>query len=215
MTAIVSSRLQMFFAAVVGVAVFSASADAVVRNYNAAVDDSVKVGETKSRVICACNPAPYFATAPFAFSFAPKFELPNESWDVVMLRLNLLVGSHRAVYALDIGTLGNFSDYKMDGIGVAGLFNSVGESDGAIHIAGILNFAAFDFSGCQISGIYSRTEGVHSGLQIGTANYAGSLMGVQIGVVNYAERFAGAQIGLVNVNRCSLIAFMPVANFCF
>ena len=172
-------------------------------------------GETKNRDISGFPPAPYVATSPFAISFAPKFEAPGESWDVVVLRLNILVGSHRAVYALDIGGLGNFADYKMDGIGVAGLFNSVGESDGAFHVAGIFNFAALDFAGCQISGIYSGTEGTHRGLQIGVGNFAGSLVGAQIGVVNYAERLKGVQIGLLNFNRSSPVAFLPIANAAF
>lgn len=209
------SRLQMFCAVAVGTAVFSALADVAVRDYNDTGDGSVKVGETKSRDIYACAPAPYYATTPFALSFAPKFEAPGESWDVVLLRVNILVGSHRAVYALDIGGLGNFADYEMDGIGVAGLFNSVGESGGAFHVAGIFNFAAFDFSGCQISGIYSCTEGTHCGLQIGCGNYAGKLTGLQIGVFNYAERLNGVQIGLVNINRSSPVTFLPIANAAF
>ena len=215
MTVVVKRRLQTLCAVAVGATILSASADVVVRNYNDTGDDSVKVGETKSRDIYACAPAPYYATTPFALSFAPKFEAPGESWDVVMLRLNILVGRHRAVYALDIGGLGNFADYKMDGIGVAGLFNSVGESDGAFHVAGIFNFAAFDFSGCQISGVYSCTEGTHCGLQIGAGNYAGKLTGLQIGVFNYAERLNGVQIGLVNINRSSPVMFLPVANAAF
>ena len=188
-------------------------ADATVREYGESA--TVAPGEAKVRDISGFPPAPYVATSPFALSFAPKFEVPGESWDVVMLRLNILVGSHRAVYALDIGGLGNFADYKMDGIGVAGLFNSVGESDGAIHVAGIFNFAAFDFSGCQISGVYSCTEGSHCGFQIGCGNYAGKLTGLQIGLFNYAERLNGVQFGLVNVNRSSPVTFLPIANAAF
>lgn len=206
-------RRQLLCAVVVCAAMVLKSADVIVRNY--VESDSVKSGEVKTRDIREFEPAPYYATTPFALSFAPKFEVPGESWDVVGLRLNMLVGSHRGVYALDIGTLGSFADYKMDGIGVAGLFNSVGESDGAFHVAGIFNFAAFDFSGCQISGVYSCTEGTHCGLQIGAGNYAGKLTGLQIGVFNYAERLNGVQIGLINVNRSSPIAFMPIANFSF
>ena len=189
------------------------SADVVARNHDGV--DSLKAGETKSRDIYACEPLPYVATSPFALSFAPKLEAPGETWDVTVFRLNVLVGNHRAVYALDIGGLGNFADYKMDGIGVAGLFNSAGESDGAFHVAGLFNFAAVDFAGCQISGVYSCTEGTHRGLQIGIGNYAGSLVGAQIGLVNYAERLKGVQIGLVNLNSSSPVAFLPVANAAF
>ena len=204
---------QMFCATVAGICCLTAFSDVVVREYGS--EKSIAPGETAFRAVRAFEPAPYVATSPFAISFAPKFEAPGEEWDIVMLRLNLLVGSHRAVYALDIGGLGNFADYKMDGIGIAGLFNSVGESDGAIHVAGLFNFAAFDFCGCQIAGIYNGTEGSHQGLQIAPGNYAGKLVGVQIGLVNYAERLDGVQIGLANYNLSSPVAFLPVVNMAF
>ena len=190
-----------------------AFADLEIRTYNGT--DTVANGETKFREVREFEPTPYVATSPFALSFAPKFEAPDESWDVILFRLNVLVGSHRAVYALDIGGLGNFADYKMDGIGVAGLFNSVGESDGAFLVAGLFNFVAFDFSGCQISGFYSATEGTHCGLQVGAVNYSGKLVGVQIGVVNYAERLEGVQIGLINGSKTAPLSFMPVMNIGF
>ena len=191
----------------------TALADVSVREHGC--ERSLAPGETVAREVKAPDPAPYVATSPVAVSFAPKFEAPGEDWDVVMLRINLLAGRHRAVYALDIGGLGNFADYKMDGIGVAGLFNSVGESDGAIHVAGIFNHAAFDFSGCQISGFYSRTEGSHCGLQVGAVNYAGSLTGVQIGIFNYAESLHGVQVGAFNINKNSPVQFLPLINAAF
>ena len=189
------------------------NANVAVRTY--AQDAARREGGTEERFIHAFEASPYFATSPMAVSFAPKFEAPSETWDVVIFRLNLLVGRHRAVYALDVGAFGNLTDYKMDGIGIGGLFNSVGESDGAIHIAGLFNFAAFDFAGCQISGLYSCTEGSHFGLQIGSANYAGKLTGVQIGLFNSAETLHGIQIGVVNFNKSSPIRFMPIINAAF
>ena len=190
---------------------FSEQVNELAHDYQSA--DSQDMVQTRD--ITGFPPAPYVDTALLAISFAPKFEAPPESWDVILLRLNLLVGSHRAVYALDIGGLGNFADYKMDGIGIAGLFNSVGESDGAIHVAGLFNFAAFDFDGCQISGLYSCTEGSHCGLQIGLANYAGKMTGMQIGLVNFAERLHGLQIGAFNFNESSRARFLPVVNASF
>ena len=73
-----------------------AFADVTIRTYNG--NDTVANGETKFRDVKEFEPAPYVATSPFALSFAPKLEAPDESWDVVLLRLNVLVGSHRAVY---------------------------------------------------------------------------------------------------------------------
>ena len=199
--------------ALVSASCLFAVADVKVREYGG--NDVVAKSNVKFRDIYAFEPSPYVATSPFAIAFAPKFEAPRESWDVVFMRLSLLVGSHRAVYALDVGGLGNFTDYKMDGIGVSGLFNSVGESDGAFLVAGLFNFAAFDFSGFQASGFYSCTEGTHCGLQVALANYAGKLVGVQIGVFNYAERLNGVQVGLVNGNTTGPFSFMPVMNVGF
>ena len=204
---------KLMMAAIVLASSSGVLADAATREYRG--DNSIAAGETRFREISAFEPAPYVATSPIAISFAPKLEAPGESWDVILLRLNILVGSHRGVYALDIGGLGNFADYKMDGIGVAGLFNSVGESDGAIHVAGLFNFAAFDFAGCQISGLYSCTDGEHCGLQVGTANYAGKLTGVQIGLFNFAETLHGIQIGVFNFNKSSPISFLPIINAAF
>ena len=204
---------KSFCAAGIGFLCLTTLADVSVREYG--TEMPVAAGETVIRDVRSFDPAPYVASSPIAISFAPKLEYPNESWDVAGLRLNIIVGSHRGVYAIDIGGIGNFADYKMDGIGIGGLFNSVGESDGAIHIAGLFNFAAFDFAGCQISGLYSCTEGSHFGLQIGSANYAGKLTGVQIGLFNSAETLHGIQIGAFNFNKSSPIHFLPIINAAF
>lgn len=206
------SCLLLYVFAMVSVCL-TLNADIATRTYTQ--DDSIKVGETKSRNLHVCEPSPYVETSPIAISFAPKFEVPLETWDVIMFRLNILAGRHRAVYALDVGALGNMTDYKMDGIGIAGLFNSVGESDGAFLVAGLVNFAAFDFSGCQISGLYSCSEGTHCGLQVGIVNYVGKLVGAQIGLVNMTERLEGVQLGFMNFNKGPGISFLPIVNLAF
>ncbi len=195
------------------VPIVSLSEESVTRGYERAGDAGS--GEASGRDIYHCDPPPYVATSPFALALAPMFEAPGERWDVEPLRISLLVGRHRAVSGLDIGAIGSMADFKMDGIGVAGLFNAVGESNGAIHVAGIVNFAAFDYSGCQISGLYSCTEGSHFGAQIGFANYSGRMTGVQIGVFNYAENLSGVQIGAFNFCANSAARFMPVLNLSF
>lgn len=205
----------------------SVRADVITHKYDN--PEPLNPGEARFRKVEQIEPSPYLATSPLAISFAPKFEFPPEKWDVMVFRLNIFVGSHRGVYALDIGGLGNFADYKMDGIGIAGIFNSVGESDGAIHIAGIFNFAAYDFAGCQISGFFSCVESELCGLQIGALNYAGRLSGVQIGVlnrtgngngaqiglINYGDGLCGIQLGLININHSSSVPFFPIMNFAF
>lgn len=201
--------------------------DVIIRRYGTA--ESVKPGEVQFRDIEIPEPSPYVATSPLAIAFAPRFEFPDESWDVVMLRLDILVGRHRNFYGLDIGGLGNFTTGEMGGIGVAGLFNDCGSSKAAILVAGAINHASWNFSGGQVSGLFSWTEGLHSGVQIAPVNRAGRLEGVQIGavnlsgpgtglqigVVNVAERLSGFQIGVLNFNRDSRLAFMPVLNCAF
>lgn len=190
---------------------------------------SVQPGEVAVREIAVPEPSPYVGTSPLALGFAPRFEVPSEEYDVVMLRINFLVGRHRQFHGLDIGGLGNFTVGEMGGIGVAGLFNDVGMAKAAILVAGAVNHSLWDFSGGQVSGLFSWTEGMHSGLQvapvnkagrlggaqIGAVNMAGTGTGLQIGVINVAERLSGFQIGAININRDSTMPFMPVINFAF
>lgn len=214
--------------AVAALASASASAeDVIIRRYGDA--EPVKPGEVQFRDIEIPEPSPYVATSPLAIAFAPGFEVPDESWDVLVLRLDILVGRHRNFHGLDIGGLGNFTTGEMGGIGVAGLFNDCGSSKAAILVAGAVNHSSWKFSGAQVSGLFSWTEGLHTGLQvapvnksgrlegvqIGAVNLAGTGTGLQIGVVNVAERLEGFQIGLLNFNRDSTLAFMPVLNCAF
>ncbi|MBP5787827.1 MAG: hypothetical protein J6Y19_08445 [Kiritimatiellae bacterium] len=188
-----------------------------------------KSGEVAFRNIAVPETSPYAGVSPLAIAFAPGFELPPEEWDVVALRFNILVGRHRNFHGLDFGGLGNYTVGEMGGIGVAGLFNDCGTGKAAIQAAGAVNHSSWDYSGAQVSGLFSWTEGLHTGLQIASANKAGRLSGVQIGalnmtgrgtglqigVVNVAERLEGFQIGVVNINRDSTVPFLPVINFAF
>ena len=199
-----------------------------VREYGAG-SGKVAPGEVTFRDIAVPEPSPYVGTSPLAIAFAPGFEFPPEQWDVVALRLDILVGRHRNFHGLDIGGLGNYTVGEMGGIGVAGLFNDCGSGKAAIQVAGAVNHSSWDYSGAQVSGLFSWTEGLHTGLQIAPANKAGRLSGVQIGalnmtgrgtglqigVVNVSEHLEGFQIGVVNVNRDSTVPFMPVINFAF
>ena len=197
------------------------------RRYDAT--PSMKDGEVQVRAIRPPAAKAMVGVLPLGLSLTPKVELPNEAWDVILLRVNLLAGSHRCVYGLDIGTFGNFADNEMMGLGIAGLFNDTVTSGGALHVAGIVNHSAWHFSGLQLTGGLSWTEGSHFGLQTALGNMAGRLSGVQIGVVNvtdggtglqiglynHAAWMEGFQIGVVNVNRASSVPCMPVLNFAF
>ena len=181
------------------------------------------------RAITAKPPPSMVGEQPFGFAVMPKVETPDETWDVVVFRLNLFVGKHRCVYGLDLGILGGMAEHEMGGLAISGLFNDVGMSEGALQIAGIFNHAAWNFSGLQLAAGFCWTEGAFTGLDVALANKVGRLGGVQIGAFNFAEKGSGLQIGVVNfsdqlegfqigainINRDSSMPVMPVLNFAF
>lgn len=201
--------------------------DVTIRKYNEG--PSLSDGDVRIREIQAPNPKPAVGVSPFGLAIAPNFEAPGEDWDIVCLRLSLLIGSHRCVYGLDIGALGNICRHEMSGLSVAGLFNNIETSEGAFQIAGVYSHSAWHFNGLQLSGGLSWTEGNMAGIQIAVANKSGRLegaqigavnfaekgTGIQIGVFNYSEQLEGFQLGLINVNRNSALPFCPVLNLAF
>lgn len=198
-----------------------------IRKYNK--EPSLSEGDVRTHEIHAPSHKPAEGVSPFGLAIAPNFEAPGGNWDVVCLRLNLLVGSHRCVYGLDIGALGNICRYEMSGLSVAGLFNNIETSEGAFQLAGVYSHSAWHFNGLQLAGGLSWTEGNMAGIQIAAANKAGRLegaqlgavnfaekgTGIQIGVFNYSEQLEGFQLGLINVNRNSALPFCPVLNLAF
>ena len=172
---------------------------------------------------------PSAGLSPLAVSIVPPAQFPAEDWDVCGLRLNLFVGRHRDVSFVDVGVLGNVADGNLSGLEFAGIYNRVGESDGAIQVAGIYNGVRGDFAGLQISvaanDVGGDMEGVQislvnlaedgAGLQIGLFNRAERFSGLQLGLANYAYQLEGIQIGLFNVIEDSNVPFMPIVNVAF
>jgi hypothetical protein len=199
------------------------------RHYQPEKNSSFLVGDTRVRQIKPLDPIPFAGEQPFAFAMMPQVETPDRTWDSVFFRFNLFVGAHRSVYWLDLGVLGNITDYEMSGLGIACLFNNTGMAPAAFHIAGAVNHCSWNFSGLQLSAGFNWTEGALSGLQLSCVNSAGRLNGMQVGLVNVAEQGAGAhigvinvadrleglQIGLLNINRDSVISVSPFLNFAF
>ena len=172
---------------------------------------------------------PSAGLSPLAVSIVPPAQFPAEDWDVCGLRLNLFVGRHRDVSFIDIGVLGNVAEGNLTGLEIAGLYNLVGESDGAIQVAGLYNGVRGDFAGLQVSAaandVGGDMEGVQislvnltedgAGLQIGLFNRAERFSGLQLGLANYAYQLEGIQIGLFNVIEDSNVPFMPIVNVAF
>lgn len=165
---------------------------------------------------------------PFSLSLFPAAEFPPCDWDVVFLRINLLVGRHRNMYGFDFGSIGNETTGEFVGIQSAGFYNKVGWSEGALQFAGIMNRSERDFVGLQ-SALVNITDGTMAGFQLGLVNRAARLDGLQIGLFNIAETGSGVQIGLwnsaqsleglqiglANCNSDSTMPFFPVINFAF
>lgn len=174
-------------------------------------------------------PGPSAGITPLAISLVPPVQFPDEAWDVYGLRVNLFVGRHRDVAFVDLGLLGNNVDGNLTGLEVAGLFNRIGSSDGAIQVAGLFNYAEREFCGAQGSLLVNSSDGdlvglqlaaVNlgqdvSGLQIGLFNRAERVNGLQIGIANYAYQMQGVQIGLFNVIADSNVPFMIGLNAAF
>jgi len=101
------------------------------------------------------------------FTFLP-WAIPNSSWDVVGVRMNLGWGSYRDTAAFDFGVFSSSRNAK-------GLF---------INWCG--SYVAENAWGWQ-NGLVNVVERRMCGLQIGLVNYAERLDGVQIGLLNFAR----------------------------
>lgn len=166
--------------------------------------------------------------SPIGISLVPPVQFPPRDWDIYGVRLNIFVGAGRDVGFIDVGVLGNIVDGNLSGIEIAGLYNRIGSSDGAIQAACIMNYSKHDFCGVQL-GLVNSVDGDMQGLQAGAVNLAQDGAGVQLGVFNRAERFSGlqigfanyayqlegVQIGVFNVIEDSNIPFMPIVNAAF
>lgn len=166
--------------------------------------------------------------APLAISIVPPAQIPPADFDIYGVRINVFVGRHRNVAFVDAGILGNIVDGNMTGIELAGIYNRIGSSDGAIQAACIMNYVKHDFCGVEL-GLANRVGGDMQGLQAGAINLTGDGAGIQLGIINSAERFSGLQVGLVNyayqlegvqigafnVIEDSNIPFLPLINAAF
>ena len=134
-----------------------------------------------------------------AIGIATALEWPTADYEIDGFRFNLFAGEHVDVYGFDFGVFGNFVKREVGGLQVAGLFNAIGESDGALQIAAACNYCKGDFGGVQV-GIVNVTE---------------KGRGLQVGLVNRANILYGVQIGLANFIDASSVRFFPIVNCAF
>ena len=122
-------------------------------------------------------------------------QLPSAEWDVAGVRLDLLYGSCRNLYGLDLGLV-NFTQENEVGLNI-GLVNRV---DGK-------------FTGLQLGVV--KVADTASALQIGLYNGTDDLAGVRLGLINHTRIARGVQVGLINVIENNDLAFLPLVNFFF
>lgn len=179
----------------------------------------------------------FAATSPLSVGIVPPVQFPPDDFNVTGLRMSLLWGKHRDVYGLDIGALGNITEQRFVGIGLAGGFNY---TQGHTTILGLqlagganINTEKTNVYGAQLAlGFNSNTAtssvtGIQAaianlsghttiyGAQIGVYNRAQEVYGLQIGLVNVASSLHGIQIGLINFHHKGIFAVSPILNIGF
>ncbi|MEI6438489.1 MAG: hypothetical protein WCO69_07055 [Candidatus Omnitrophota bacterium] len=179
-------------------------------------------------VMVAFAPAAQAEEFPFEVSLFHPLQLPNETFDVGIMRINLFYGVNETVHFIDLGVI---NKTRVDQGGFQfGLANMVdgyfhGWQVGALNIVGgdcrglqegVFNSVHGDFTGWQ-AGAVNITGGNYTGLQTGVWNEVGTKMsGFQIGVVNFAGRLGGFQIGVLNFNKSKEpLGFFPIINASF
>lgn len=177
------------------------------------------------------------AVSPVGVSILPPVQFPPKDFTITGARVSLLWGSHRDVYGVDLGVLGNYTAQDFTGIALSGLMNKTEGTTNAIGLqaAGISNWNNNKTSvyGLQIAGVLNKNKATSSvaglqialvnlseqtaiyGAQLGVYNKARVVYGFQIGLVNDTTNLHGIQIGLVNFNRQGLFVVSPIINMGF
>lgn len=178
----------------------------------------------------------FAGVSPIGMSLLPSFEFPPSDYTVGGVRANLLVGSHRSVYGLDIGTIGSITTQNFAGIQATGGFNSNSGQTTIILLQAAgganINTNKTRIYGVQIapynhntaeSSIIGFALGIANnspfmtvgGIQAGVYNRAKVVYGFQLGLVNDTDELHGFQIGLINFHRRGMINVSPILNFGF
>ena len=165
---------------------------------------------------------------PFSVAVFHPLQLPNETFDVGVMRLNLIYGESCTVHFIDLGLV-NKTTVDQGGFQF-GLVNMV---DGYFHgwQEGFVNIVGGDFTGYQ-DGVVNSVHGNFTGWQDGMVNITGgdlkglqtgiwnqvstAATGLQIGIVNIAGGLSGFQIGVLNFNMSKdPLGFFPIVNLSF
>jgi len=115
--------------------------------------------------------------APVQISLYNPHQLFDDSYDITLLRINLLYGRNRGVSFLDIGTVNSAEDFA-------------GFQGGIVNIVDDLAL------GIQLGAVNYMHD--FFGIQAGLVNINYELFGIQLGVFNYhTTRACGLQLGII------------------
>jgi len=169
---------------------------------------------------------------PFALGLFYPVQIPDETFDVYGMRLNIIAGKNASVNALDIGLV-NLSSVEFRGIAVGGFWNEVDGDMRGLQFSGLFNVVDGAALGLQVAAILNQSgkgtgdvmggfqigliniAGDASGMQIGGLNVSQNIVGMQIGVINWANEMTGVQIGVINIIQDGPLPFFPVINAAF
>ena len=128
----------------------------------------------------------------------PFVQVPDENYDISVLRVNIPIGKHRSFTGLDIGLAANVVSGKASGFAFAPVCNMAGRGDALVQTAAVFNSVDYVSGGVQLSCANVAGDD-YMGLQLGVVNLSGLIGGFQLGVYNQAERVGGVQFGLLNI----------------
>lgn len=194
----------------------------------------------KSLLVLACligfNGPLNAAVTPISVSIVPPVQFPPADFTVAGIRANILVGSHRDMYGLDVSGVGSITQQNFTGIALAGIFNwTQGKANVlGLQFAGItnlnskelklfglqlsavnINLAASEIFGFQLGLVNQSAFTKVYGVQAGIYNKALEVYGFQIGLVNVAKSLHGIQLGLLNINDDGPFVMAPILNVGF
>ncbi|MCL1887939.1 MAG: hypothetical protein FWF96_03600 [Kiritimatiellaeota bacterium] len=157
------------------------------------------------------------ATSPVMFSLLAPVQLPSMDWDVKGFRLGIFYSECVSFDGLDINGLVGRATGHGNGLQLAGICNYVDGSGVGLQIAPV-NIVEGGFAGIQLglanyAGTLPGAEG--KGFQAGFFNGASVFKGFQLGVINYTEMMVGVQIGLINIIQDKDWSFLPIVNAAF
>lgn len=177
--------------------------------------------------------------SPLGIAIAPPIQFPDDKSTVGGLRLNLLWGSHKNVYGLDVGIFGNITTEDFAGIAVSGLFNHTKDgtfillhgstganiTTGNTTVFGIQTATLLDWNTgkANIYGIQASLVNIDTGsgktkvygISFGGVNRLEEVVGVQLGIINMVKTLRGVQIGVLNFAGNGFSPVFPIINAAF